>query len=96
MAACSLGSGTISSGYNEPDNTASITAAPRVESVALGGEPSASRAPAVAGQQYAKLDDQAPSGSYEKAPAGALADPRLLAHCPRSREGARHHQPVSP
>jgi uncharacterized protein YkwD len=90
MAACSLGSGTISSGYNEPDTTASITSAPRSESVALGGEPSAKRekAPAVAGQQYAKLDDQAPSGSYEKAPAGALAD-RDYTHTALDPEKAR-------
>jgi uncharacterized protein YkwD len=90
LGACSLGSGTISSGYNEPDTTASITSAPRSESVALGGEPSAKRekAPAVAGQQYAKLDDQAPSGSYEKAPAGALAD-RDYTHTALDPEKAR-------
>ena len=90
LGACSLGSGTISSGYNEPDTTASITSSPRAESVALGGEPSAHRekAPAVAGQQYAKLDDQAPNGSYEKAPAGALAD-RDYSHTALDPEKAR-------
>ncbi len=83
LGACSLGSGTISSGYNEPDTA-------RAESVALGGEPSAHRekAPAVAGQQYAKLDDQAPNGSYEKAPAGALAD-RDYSHTALDPEKAR-------
>ncbi len=88
LGACSLGSGSISSGYNEPDTTASITSSPRAESVALGGEPSATRAPAVAGQQYAKLDDQAPTGSYEKAPAGALAD-RDYSHTALDAEKAR-------
>jgi uncharacterized protein YkwD len=90
LGACSLGSGTISSGYNEPDTTASLNAAPRMESVALGGEPTASRekAPAVAGQQYAKLDDQAPQGSYEKAPTGALSD-RDYTHTALDPEKAR-------
>jgi uncharacterized protein YkwD len=88
LGACSLGSGSLSSGYNEPDSTASITSSPRAESVALGGEPKAPRAPQVAGQQYAKLDDQAPSGSYEKAPAGALAD-RDYSHTALDAEKAR-------
>jgi uncharacterized protein YkwD len=88
LAACSLGSGTISSGYNEPDTTASITSQPRAESVALGGEPAARRVPAVAGQQYAKLDDQAPTGTYEKAPTGALAD-RDYSHTALDAEKAR-------
>jgi uncharacterized protein YkwD len=88
LGACSLGSGSLSSGYNEPDSTASITSSPRAESVALGGEPKTPRAPQVAGQQYAKLDDQAPSGSYEKAPAGALAD-RDYSHTALDAEKAR-------
>ncbi|MFA5898438.1 MAG: CAP domain-containing protein [Hyphomicrobium sp.] len=73
LAACSLGSETISSGYNQPDTTASITSSPGLQSVALGGPKSSDRAPAVAGQQYAALD-HAPKGSYEKAPSGALSD----------------------
>jgi uncharacterized protein YkwD len=88
LGACSLGSGSISSGFNEPDSTASITSSPQAESVALGGEPKAQRAPAVAGQQYAKLDDQAPNGSYEKAPTGALAD-RDYSHTALDAERAR-------
>jgi len=88
LGACSLGSGSISSGFNEPDSTASITSSPQAESVALGGEPKAPRAPQVAGQQYAKLDDQAPNGSYEKAPAGALAD-RDYSHTALDPEKAR-------
>jgi uncharacterized protein YkwD len=88
LGACSLGSGSISSGFNEPDSTASITSSPQAESVALGGEPKAPRAPQVAGQQYAKLDDQAPNGSYEKAPTGALAD-RDYSHTALDAERAR-------
>ena len=88
LAACSLGSGTpISSGYNQADTTGSITASPNLQSVALGGEPSANRT-AVAGQQYAKLDDQAPNGSYEKAPVGALSD-RDYSHTALDAEKAR-------
>ncbi|HWK39224.1 MAG TPA: CAP domain-containing protein [Hyphomicrobium sp.] len=88
LAACSLGSGTpISSGYNQADTTGSITASPNLQSVALGGEPSANRT-AVAGQQYAKLDDQAPNGSYEKAPVGALSD-RDYSHTALDSEKAR-------
>lgn len=75
LGACSLGPSAISSGYVEPDTTASITSSPRVQSVALGGEPSASRSASTApATRYAKLDDKAPSGSYERAPHGALAD----------------------
>ena len=88
LGACSLGSGAISSGFNESDTTASITSTPQAESVALGGEPKAPRAPQVAGQQYAKLDDQAPNGSYEKAPTGALAD-RDYSHTALDAEKAR-------
>lgn len=88
LGACSLGSGSISSGFNESDTTASITSTPQAESVALGGEPKAPRAPQVAGQQYAKLDDQAPNGSYEKAPTGALAD-RDYSHTALDAERAR-------
>ncbi len=89
MAACSLGSETISSGYNQPDTTASITSSPTTQSVGLGGDPSAPRAksPAVAGQQYAALD-QAPKGSYEKAPEGALSD-RDYSHTALDADRAR-------
>jgi uncharacterized protein YkwD len=90
LGACSLGSGLVSSGYNEPDNTASLNSSPRVESVALGGEPSAHRdtaAPAD-GVKLAKLDDQAPQGSFEKAPAGALSD-RDYSHTALDPEKAR-------
>ena len=74
LGACSLGPSSISSGYVQPDTTASINSSPNVQSVSLGGEPSTPRAKNPAVAAYAKLDDKAPNGSYERAPAGALAD----------------------
>jgi uncharacterized protein YkwD len=96
LSACSLGSSAITSGFAESDSAPATTAslnhpAPAVESVALGGEPSAPRAaPAAppAGQRMAKLDDKAPTGSYEHAPAGALAD-RDYSHTALDAEIAR-------
>ncbi len=79
LGACSLGSGSLSSGYAESDySTSSIKSSPSLESVALGGEPNTQRStepskPA-SNVQLAKLDDKAPSGSFEHAPVGALAD----------------------
>ena len=78
LGACSLGSTSLTSGFAESsDTTASVRSSPAVESVALGGEPSTRRADtteAVAPTRVAKLDDKAPMGSFERAPAGALAD----------------------
>lgn len=80
LAACSLGSQSVSSGFTDnPPTTASLARQKRSESVALGGEPSVPRenGSAVAaggGSKLAKLDDQAPRGTFEKAPAGSLAD----------------------
>jgi uncharacterized protein YkwD len=91
LGACSLGSGSISSGYAESDySTSSLTSSPKVESVALGGEPATQRAAAKeeAPQRVAKLHDKAPSGSYEQAPAGALAD-RDYSHTSLDAETAR-------
>jgi uncharacterized protein YkwD len=71
LAGCSLGSSTISSGFaDEPKATASISK-PTAKSVGLGGEPSVPRSSG--GVQLAKLD-QAPTGSFEKAAPGILAD----------------------
>lgn len=76
LAACSLGSNSISTGFtdNSPAATASlpskrVTGASR----ALGGEPSLPREPAAA-TRVAKLDDKAPAGTFESAPRGALSD----------------------
>ena len=70
VAGCSLGSTSVSSGLDEtPKTTASLSTKAGVKSAGLGGEPTAAR-----NIQVAKLDDQAPTGTFEKAPAGALAD----------------------
>ena len=76
LAGCSLGSSSISSGFVDQDTTSSLSSSPAttpesspVKSVGLGGDPSAPR-----GIQLAKLDDKAPSGSYERAAPGVLAD----------------------
>lgn len=71
LSGCSLGTKSLSMGFNEPD---SATASSRSGSTtaSLGGDPAARRA--AAGQQVAKLDDKAPAGSYERAPRGALRD----------------------
>ena len=94
LGACSLGSSAITSGFAESDSppttTASVAPARAVESVALGGEPSTPRPATVqpAVQRMAKLEDKAPSGSYERAPAGALAD-RDYSHTQLDAEIAR-------
>jgi uncharacterized protein YkwD len=78
LGACSLDSSSLTTGFAESSDTApSVRSAPAVESVALGGEPSTHRADtneAVAPTRLAKLEDKAPMGSFERAPAGALAD----------------------
>jgi uncharacterized protein YkwD len=69
LPGCSVGSNSLSSGFaDNPATTAAIKRKPApATATALGGEPAAAR------QQLAALD-QAPKGSYEKAPSGALAD----------------------
>ncbi len=72
IAGCSLGSSSISSGFDEtPKTTASLSTKSAGKSAGLGGEPAAARNNNI---QLAKLDDKAPTGTYEKAPSGALAD----------------------
>jgi uncharacterized protein YkwD len=67
LTACSLNSGSISSGFTD-GQTAAVAKRP-TPSVALGGEPTAARP-----MQVARLDDRAPRGSYETATKGMLAD----------------------
>jgi uncharacterized protein YkwD len=67
LTACSLNSGSISSGYAE-GQTATVAKRP-TPSVALGGEPSQNRP-----VQMARLNDRAPTGTYENATKGMLAD----------------------
>lgn len=73
IAGCAINSSEISSGFAD---TPMATAAPKRPvngSQALGGDPGIRRGE-VAGTRVAKLDDRAPKGSYESAPAGALSD----------------------
>ena len=72
ISGCSLGSSSISSGL--ADNPPTSAALKRRDTTALGGEPAVDRtSPAVAGARMASLD-QAPKGSFERAPSGALSD----------------------
>ena len=69
LAGCSLGSSSISSGLDDsPKSTSSISSKTAAKSAALGGDPKADRP-----IQLASLD-KAPTGTYEKAPAGSLTD----------------------
>jgi uncharacterized protein YkwD len=85
LAACAVGSGTISSGFNDAPPPSSIkrqkpdtslggdTTVPRGS---LTGTSSAAAAPVKpSGTQVASLNaDKAPKGTFEKAPAGSLSD----------------------
>ncbi len=93
LGACSLGPTSLSSGYAESDyTTSSLRSSPSSPSVSLGGEPKTERWAAntkpAGNVQLAKLHDQAPSGSFERAPAGALAD-RDYSHTALDPELAR-------
>ncbi|MEQ1718863.1 MAG: CAP domain-containing protein [Hyphomicrobium sp.] len=71
LAACSLGSSSLTSGFPEsasPPSTASVVK-PSAKGQGLGGDPGAPR-----NIQLAKLDDKAPPGTYERASPGILAD----------------------
>jgi uncharacterized protein YkwD len=72
-AGCALNSSPMASGFNAappaPKAKASLTGE---RSGGLGGEPQ-SRGSTVT-QKVAKLDDKIPTGTFEKAPAGALSD----------------------
>jgi uncharacterized protein YkwD len=85
LAGCSLGSASISSGFTSPETTSSVSPSSYLSSsnsVGLGGEPAASR-----GVQVAMLD-KAPSGTFEKAEPGVLAD-RDYSHTALSADMAR-------
>jgi len=69
LAGCSLGSSSISSGFVDGDTTTSSINTSVAKSDGLGGDPSAPR-----GLQLAKLDDRAPSGSFERAAPGILSN----------------------
>jgi uncharacterized protein YkwD len=86
LAGCSLGSTSLSSGFNEPETTASLSPSSYLsssKSVGLGGEPSAPRT----GVQVAMLD-KAPSGTFERAEPGVLSN-RDYSHTSLNSEMAR-------
>jgi uncharacterized protein YkwD len=72
LSACGLNTSSLSSGFADSSpTTASIT--PSGSSIALGAEPAAYRPAERKGTQVAALD-KAPSGTFERAPKGALSD----------------------
>lgn len=73
LAGCSLGSSSVSSGFAEDTKPVAKISKPSTRSVGLGGEPSTPRN-ATGSIQLAKLDDKAPSGTFEKAQPGILGD----------------------
>jgi uncharacterized protein YkwD len=74
LAGCSMGSVPLSSGLAQNTAIKAKAQLPDGETRgALGGEPS-TRSKSAQSPRTASLDDRAPSGQYEKAPAGALAD----------------------
>ena len=74
LTGCGLSSASLSSGFAgaTPQETASVRSA-TVPQGSLGGEPK-SQSSAASNQKLAKLDDRAPQGSFDRAPAGALSD----------------------
>jgi uncharacterized protein YkwD len=77
LPGCSIGSKPLSMGFAEnpstSDGVAHSSGPTAVAALGDGADPRSSTA-AGRGQRTAKLDDKAPQGSFEKAPAGALAD----------------------
>ena len=73
VAGCAVNSSEISSGFADTPIATSAVSKPKTGSQALGGDPGIRRGE-VEGTRVAKLDDRAPKGSYEAAPAGALSD----------------------
>jgi uncharacterized protein YkwD len=90
LAACAVGSGVVSSGYNDSPPPSRQRLKPEVS---LGGDTGVPRGPITAnanttnpilaanttasknaGVQVASLTDKAPKGTYEKAPSGSLTD----------------------
>lgn len=90
LGACSTSSSVISSGFNEPADTASLSSGGSVFG-STGSTSSIDRSSrsSLSGTQVAALSpDKAPRGSYEKAPAGALSD-RDYSHTSLDAERAR-------
>lgn len=81
LAGCSLGSsfGSLPLGFADSStssgSTGSVMSAKRTARSDLGSDTAPPKAPAPApATRTASLDDKAPAGSFERAPAGALAD----------------------
>ncbi|AHB47230.1 serine protease [Hyphomicrobium nitrativorans NL23] len=69
LGACSMNTAGLSSGFAQSDTASSTSTG------SLGGSPSTRSSLTGSGTQVAALNpDMAPTGSYEKAPRGALAD----------------------
>lgn len=82
LAGCALNTSAITSGFaDNPSSTASISG-----SSSLGGNSSVSGKSGSV--KMASLDDKAPSGTFEKAPSGALSD-RDYSHTQLNVEKAR-------
>jgi uncharacterized protein YkwD len=85
LGGCSLGSTSLTSGFAEPEPTSSLSSgslSPSIKSLGLGGDPSAHR------EIKTAAIDKAPSGSFEKAAPGVLAD-RDYSHTSLNAEMAR-------
>lgn len=78
VAGCSMSSSSLNSGFTDGSGgeTASAAATQRkARQGALGGEPAERAAESKGGgQRVASHDDRAPRGSFDRAPAGSLAD----------------------
>jgi uncharacterized protein YkwD len=75
LGACSLNSGGISSGFNDLGTTASIDPLSGSSQSTSTGSIDRQQRSGLAGTQVAAYSpDKAPSGTFEKAPSGALAD----------------------
>jgi uncharacterized protein YkwD len=74
LGACSLNTTSISSGYNDLGSTASLSPSGSGFGTTTGSIDRGSRSSLSGTQVAAYSPDKAPSGTYEKAPAGALSD----------------------
>jgi uncharacterized protein YkwD len=74
LAACALGSSNLTSGFAQDPAATTGSVSRSTKSTGLGGEPASARVASAAAQKTAKLEDQAPKGSFEKAPSGSLSD----------------------
>ena len=84
LAGCGMASSSLTAGFADSGQpTSSIT--PRSSQRVASAE---TISPAPTGERYAKLDDRAPKGTFERAPAGALAD-RNYSHTSLDAEKAR-------